>query len=190
MRYIRFALAALVCAAPALSAQKIQPAGLELRPFVGAYVPTSAMRDDFKNGTTFGAQVAYELSENFHLVSTLGWTYGHNKYIGYGVDVTHIWQYDFGAEMNLVANLSDEWMLRPFVGVGGGGRTYDHQARPLATSSCTAGYGAIGTELQANVMAFRVEARDYLTCFQSPITQKQADRTDIGLMFGFAYHLR
>ena len=170
--------------------QQIDGFGLEVRPFIGAYVPFSAQRADFRTATTVGAQAAYEWGSFFHVVGTFGWTHGHNKFASLSKDNTYIMHYDLGGELNLVLDLSDSWMMRPFMGIGGGGRSYDYGDASVATRSCTAGYGSVGTELQSGVVAFRVEARDYLNCFESPITGTKKTRNDGLFSVGLAYHFR
>jgi hypothetical protein len=162
----------------------------ELRPFVGAFVPIGKQGDDFRSATMLGGQAAIELSRYAHFVTSVSWTYGHARFSGLADDLTFIWQYDAGAEFNLIGELTTDWVWRPFVGIGGGGRTYDYRAKGVDTRTCTAGYGAVGSELERGNIAVRFEARDYVTCFESPLTGRKSTRTDLGLTLGFAYHLR
>jgi hypothetical protein len=189
MRYTRFALAALVLA-QTLPAQRIDSFGPEIRPFVGAFVPTGGLRNDFKTATMVGAQAAWEWNDYVHLVSSLSWTHGHAKFAALSEDVTEIWQFDVGGEFNAMHELGAQWLFRPFVGLGAGGRTYDYHALGVGTKTCTAAYGALGLEFQRSAVAFRAEGRNYATCFESPITGKKVTRNDVGLMLGFAYHVR
>lgn len=161
----------------------------EIRPYVGALIPTGAHRDDFKSATTLGLQGALELSRWMHVVTTLGWTHGYAKFGGFSNDVTFVWNYDVGAEFNAFYDLSDDWVLRPFLGLGAGGRTYDYRARGIDGSTCSTGYATIGSEAQAGTFALRLEGRDYVNCFKSPVTGKQSTRNDVALTFGLAYHL-
>ena len=178
----------LLACASALGAQaeqrRITP---EVRPLVGVYVPTGRMRDDFKAATLLGAQVALELSRHWHVLGNVSWAHGHNK-LDFTSDRTNIWQYDAGVEANLVVPMGERRLFRPFAGVGAGGRTYDYRG-DLATRSCTAGYGAIGSEFQTGPVALRLEARDYLSCFESPVSGRKKTRNDLGFAFGLAYHI-
>jgi hypothetical protein len=137
-----------------------------------------------------GGQTAIELSRYAHLVASGSWTYGRARFTGLTDDLTHIWQYDGGAEFNLVGELTTDWVWRPFLGLGAGARTYDYRAKALGTRTCTAGYGTVGSELERGNFALRFEARDNITCFESPMTGRKTTRSDLGLMLGFAYHLR
>jgi hypothetical protein len=182
-------IAAVVFSAVALPAQEQwRGPGAEIRPFAGAFLPVGALRTDFKSATMVGGQAAVEVNRHVHGVASVGWTHGHNKF--FAEDVTHIWQYDVGAEFNVVRDIGWGWYFRPFVGTGAGGRTYNYRGVAAKTTSCLAGYGTLGGEVQHNVVAFRLEARDYLSCFESPITAQKNTRNDIGLTFGLAYHLR
>ena len=182
-------LVAMVAWSAALPAQERwrQPS-VEIRPFAGAFLPVGAFDADFKSATMVGLQGAIEMNRHIHGIATVGWTHGHNRL--FTSDVTHIWQYDVGAELNAVKEMGWGWYFRPFLGAGAGGRTYDYRDVDVKTTSCTAGYGSLGAEVQRNIVALRVEARDYLSCFESPLTAKKNTRNDIALTFGLAYHLR
>ena len=188
MRYRTLAVAGLLLWGSGAAAQESNAWRFELRPFVGAYLPRGNMGSDFKAATTLGGQAAIELSSYAHVLGTVGWTNGHAKFAASN-DVTHIWQYDLGAELNTLYRMDNDWLWRPFVGAGAGGRTYDYNAPAFSTRTCTAGYAALGTELQGGSVAYRLEGRGYLSCFTSPITAQKETRNDFGLTFGIAYHL-
>jgi hypothetical protein len=180
-------VAAALLAAPAM-AQHVTSYGLELRPVAGAYVPLGNQRDDFKDATMVGLQGAFEVSQYFHVLASVGWAAGQNKF-GFTKDQTDIYSYDVGAEGNLQYELSEFWLFKPFVGLGGGGRTYDYAAS-VDMRTCTAGYGSGGLEFQRNVMAVRFEGRGYASCLESPVTGTKKTRADATFAVGFAYHFR
>ena len=184
------ALLALALIAPIASAQRITSFGLEVRPFAAAYVPMGAMREDFRDAFTVGGQGGLELNEYWHLIGTVAWTYGENKFAALSKQKTYLIHYDVGAEANLLYELANSWLLKPFGGLGVGARTYDYTQDAVATRICTSGYGAIGTEFQRSVIALRIEARQYASCFESPITGKKKTRTDGLFGIGLAYHVR
>lgn len=189
MRKSLFSIAVLLSTAAPLAAQPVQNFGFEFRPIVGAYVPMGSQRHYFKDAAAFGAQAAWELNDYFHVVGTFGWANSETKYSLNKKDAS-LYQYDVGAEANLFYELASEWLWRPFIGLGGGGRTYDYAASAVESRSCTSGYGAAGTEFQRSVVAFRVEARSYYTCFESPMTGQKKTRNDGMFTFGIAYHVR
>ena len=189
MRRTAFAIAALLGAASLLPAQtaKTRP---EIRPFAGAIIPTGDQRTLFKSAPMFGLQTALELKPSLHLVGTFGWVPAQDKY-AVAQDNVNNFQYNVGVELGFVQPLGGSWELRPFVGAGVGGRTYAYQAATLSNKTCAAGYGALGTEFQLARTALRLEARDNVFCFKSPIGGVSSKtRNDIGLAFGIAYHLR
>jgi hypothetical protein len=179
---------ALGAVAPVLAAQSpgITP---EVRPFVGVSVPTGAQRDLFKDAAMFGLQTALELRPTVHLVGTFGWVPGESKYTVAENNV-QLFQYDIGAEVGLQRMLG-AWEFKPFIGVGGGARTYVYSASQLGNKTCSAGYGALGAELQMGRAALRLEGRDNVFCYRSPIAGVPSKtRNDIGLSLGLAYHIR
>ncbi|MGH7679128.1 MAG: outer membrane beta-barrel protein, partial [Gemmatimonadaceae bacterium] len=159
-------IAALLVAVSGAAAQDGVPLRLELRPFAGVYVPTGSQADDFKTSSMFGLQAAMEFSPHFHLLGSLGWSDGRSKIAALSKDVTYIWQYDLGAEFNAYQEMGYGWLFRPFAGVGAGGRTYEYQANAVGNRTCTAGYGALGTEFQKASVALRLESRGYVNCFK------------------------
>ena len=79
----------------------------------------------------------------------------------------------------------------PFIGVGGGARTYLYSGTGLMDRTCVAGYAGLGAEFKVGIAAFRMEARDNLFCYRSPIAGVPSKtRNEIGLSAGLAYHLR
>jgi hypothetical protein len=192
MRRITFTIAAVAALAFPAGAQRnaIANTGKEIRSFVGAFVPTGSQENDFKAATTVGITLAEELTDHLHVLGSVAWTHGHNKFAGFNDDRTFIWQYDGGLELNSLHWLTDEWLLRPLVGVGVGARTYDYQATNISSYTCSAGYGSVGSELQHGIVALRFEARDYINCFKSPVKSTNSTRNDLSLNFGIVYHIR
>lgn len=162
----------------------------EIRPFAGAYIPAGAQRDLFRDAPMVGVQAALELRPTFHLLGTFGWVPGHARYQGADADV-QIFQYDVGIEYNAVQPLRDAWLFKPFIGLGGGGRSYMYSDAQLMDRTCAAGYGAVGVELEVNRTALRFEGRDNVFCFRSALDGiKSRTRSDFGLSLGLAYHFR
>jgi hypothetical protein len=157
---------------------------------VGAFFPTGAQRDLYKDAAMFGAQAALELRPNLHVLGTFGWVPGQNKY-AVAQDNVNIFTYDVGIEMGLVRNFATDWQFKPFLGLGGGARTYMHKSDQLADKTCTAAYGAIGSEIQLGRTALRLEGRDNVFCYKSPnFSAKTTTRNDVGVALGLAYHFR
>jgi len=188
MRKLIVTLTALAVTAMALPAQEstVKP---EIRPFMGMYIPTGDQRDLFDNAAMFGVQAALEFRPTFHLLGTFGWVPGQTKYPGDN-DV-QILQYDIGVEWDMVRELENSWLFKPFIGIGGGARTYLYANDNLQDQTCAAGYGALGAELQFGRTALRLEGRDNIFCYKSALPNvKSETRNDVGLSLGLAYHFR
>ena len=189
MKKLTLTLAALVSTAMVGSAQEpaVRP---EIRPFVGIYIPTGDQRNLFDDAAMLGVQAALELRPSFHVLGTFGWAAGQTNYVA-SQDNVQILQYDVGMELNMVRALGESWLFKPFVGLGGGARTYLYEDDNLENRTCAAGYGALGAELQFARTAIRLEGRDNVFCFRSPVPGiKSKTRNDVGLTLGLAYHFR
>jgi hypothetical protein len=189
MRKTAFVVAALALGATALAAQtpRLRP---EIRPFAGANIPTGELRDLFMAAPMVGVSTALELKPSLHVLATFAWVAGQNRF-PVAQNNVNIYQYNVGIELGFVQPLGGRWELRPFAGMGVGARTYVYQGLGLKDRTCAAGYGALGTEFQFARTALRLEARDNVFCFRSPIAGVSSEtRNDIGLSLGIAYHLR
>jgi hypothetical protein len=184
----RFFIAACLLSIGASATAQELPRFLELRPLIGAYVPTGAQRDYFDDAAIYGLQAAFEYRPTLHFVGSFTWSPSHNNFVAVD-DAVNMFQYDVGAEFNLVRSLGAGWDLKPFLGLGVGGRTYNYDAMSLATRTFVAGYGVIGTEFQYRSVAIRLEGRDYLSDFQNPLIGGSEARNDLGFSIGLAYHI-
>jgi hypothetical protein len=179
----------LMLGATALAAQssRVRP---ELRPFAGAMIPVGALRDVFMDSPLAGVSTALELKPSLHVLATFAWVPTQNKY-GVAQNNVNVYQYTAGVELGFVEPLGGKWELRPFVGVGVGGRTYAFQGIGLNDRTGFAGYGEVGTEFQIARTALRLEARQNAFCYKSPVPGVASKtRSDVGLSLGLAYHLR
>lgn len=189
MKKLTVTMAALLATAMVASAQetRVRP---EIRPFAGMHFPTGDQRNLFDDAALLGLQAALELRPSFHVLGTFSWAAGQTKYV-VAKDNVQIFQYDVGVEMNMVRALGEQWLFKPFLGAGGGARTYLYENDNLTNRTCAAGYGALGAELEFNRTALRLEGRDNLFCFRSALPGiKSRTRNDVGLSLGLAYHFR
>lgn len=162
----------------------------ELRPFLGATIPTGAMRDAITTDLLFGLQGAAELRPTLHLVGSIGITTALTKHVPSDRDVT-VLQYDAGVEFSRLGPRVRGWRVHPFVGIGGGARSYLYAAKALADHTCAVGYAAAGSEFQVGTMGLRAELRDNVFCYRSPIRGvASSTRNDLGFALGFTYHFR
>jgi hypothetical protein len=177
----------LLALGSAASAQELSRY-LELRPLIGAYIPTGDQRDSFDDAAIYGMQVGYEYRPTLHFVGLFAWSPAHNNLVAVD-DAVNLFQYDVGAEFNLVRELSENWQLKPFLGLGVGGRTYNYDSIDLATDTRVAGYAVVGTEFQYHYVAIRLEGRNYLSDFKDPMIGGTNARHDLGFSLGLAYHI-
>jgi hypothetical protein len=183
------ALLALAVGATTLPAQapNLRP---EIRPFAGAMIATGDQRLLFKDAPLFGIQAALEVRPDFHVLGTFGWMPVQSKYLLADNDV-NVLDYSVGVEVGMVRPLPGKWEFKPFVGVGTGARRYLYQGARLGNQTCVTGYAALGTEFQLGHAALRLEGRDNLFCYRSPIAGIASQtRNDVGIAFGVAYHVR
>ena len=186
MRAVVLIVAALLLLVPRVTVAQTTP---EIRPFVGALIPTGDQRNVINDAALFGGQLALETNGFLHLVGTFAFA-GPNfdQQVSTGGHV-HIYQYDLGGEMFKDMELSSAWKLRPFFGLGAGLRTYD--LTNGGTENYPAGFGALGTEFQTSNIALRLEARDYLTQFKGLSGNDAAStRNEVALSAALAFHLR
>ena len=189
MRATVSALAFVLCASVA-GAQREQPWKPELRPFVGTSIPTGQLRDFIGSETVFGLSAAGELRPWLHVLGTFGYAPAKTRYVVANQDLS-VFQYDIGAEVNSSQPFWFGTQMHPFWGAGLGGRTYAYKSNTLADRSCVSGYGSTGIEFQAGRTAARIEARDNVFCYRSPLAGvKSATRNDVNFSFGLAYHFR
>jgi hypothetical protein len=186
------ALAALIAFVPRAEAQRAPVATpFEVRPIVGALVPTGAQRDLLKDAVLVGAQASYAVTRNVALLGSVAWAPTKDQTLAdQRVD---LFQYELGVEgraPNLTA--AAPVVTRPYASLGVGGRTYDY--RDLAGAGAETnvlGFGAVGVDLaQRNgPIGLRVEARDNVTAFRGlrgELGERKA-RNDVQLTAGLTF---
>ena len=145
-----------------------------IRPYVGAYLPTGDDRDFLKDATLVGAQVSWNPSSSIGITTSIGFVSVEEEasIIGQEIDAVH---YDIGLEAR-----SDRVRLGPvipFIGAGIGGRTYSYDGNlDIDSQSNLAGYGALGVDLNAGLVGFRIEGRGNVSRFK-PLTGNGANET-------------
>jgi hypothetical protein len=161
--------------------------GFELRPYVGAYIPTGDQRDLLKDAVLVGGQASYRLNPNFAVTGTLGWSPSKDR-ITPGDQKLDVWQYDLGAELRapswLTAGALD---FTPFVGLGAGARTYDYRDLDVDAKTNFAGYGVLGGELGFGRIGWRLEARDYVSQFKPFDGGDSKTRNDVTVATGLTF---
>jgi hypothetical protein len=161
----------------------------EVRPFVGAYLPTGDHRDLLSDAVTAGLQGGYAITDHFSLVATFGVAASGDKRIPYSEDLD-LFSYDIGAELTKSFDLGQRGItLAPFVGLGAGGRTYDYRDWSSRSETNFAGYGAIGGQLRMAALGLRIEARDYMSRFKGTLGEmsNRETRNDITIVTALSF---
>lgn len=185
----RLAMAGVLLLVPAAAlAQATWMKTPEVRPFVGAWVPTGDQRDDFKDALFTGAQLAFELHQNVHLVGSFGWSPGEYRPMA-RLNRVDVYQYDVGGEFFSRRDMNADWQFRPFVGLGAGVRTYHLREFDTRSKNYPAGYATVGAEFQLGRGSLRLEGRDYLSRYEG-IRGGEAYKTvnDVFAAGSFAIH--
>jgi len=189
-RYVTFAALALggVLGAVRADAQDQVASGrsiFELRPYVGAYVPTGDQRDLLKDAVLVGAQASWRLIPEFAITGSVGWSPSKDR-ITSGNQTLDVYQYDIGGEARFAGEpASAAWNFTPFAGLGIGGRTYDYRDLDVESKTNVAGYGALGGELGVGRLGLRVEARDYVSRFKPLVGGGETKtRNDVTIVTG------
>jgi hypothetical protein len=161
-------------------------AAFEIRPYVGAYVPTGDQRDLLEDAVLVGAQASWRVIPQLALTGTFGWAPSKDR-VTAGDQTLDLYQYDIGAEARAPAWYNaGSWDFTPFVGLGVGGRTYNYRDLDnVDAKTNVAGYGALGGEVGFGRLGLRVEGRDYISRFEPLIGDGDTKtRNDVTLAAG------
>ena len=186
------ALGCTIVAASSLSAQSAETAATatkqprwELVVPSGAMIPTGAQRDAVKRGNMNAVQITYVAQPSLAIVSTFGWA--RTKDIATAGDPKlDVFTYDVGGELRAPRWIASETMfLRPFAGLGAGGRSYNYRKLDVDATNNLAAYASAGAEVGMRRLRLRLEARDYVAGFK-PLTGTGTSRTgnDVMVMVG------
>jgi hypothetical protein len=161
-------------------------AAFEIRPYLGAYVPTGDQRDLLKDAVLVGAQASWRVIPQLAVTGTFGWAPSKDR-VTAGDQTLDLYQYDVGAEARAPSWYNAEsWDFTPFVGLGVGGRTYNYRDLDnVDAKTNVAAYGALGGEVGFGRLGLRLEGRDYVSRFE-PLTGNNDTKTrnDVTLAAG------
>ena len=179
-----FSLSALASTAIAQDAIASHSNGFELRPYVGAYIPTGDQRDLLRDAVLVGGQASYRINPNLAVTGTLGWSPSKDR-ITPGDQTLDVWQYDLGAELRAPSwAQSGAIDFTPFVGLGAGARTYNYRDLDVSAKTNFAGYGVLGGEIGFGRIGWRLEARDYVSQFKPFDGGDSKTRNDVTVATG------
>lgn len=188
----RAAVVVVVTMSMAGSAARAQawPGIREVRPFVGAYLPTGSHHALLEQSPAVGAQLALELGRGAHVVAGFSWVPTEQRGVASGGRV-EMAQFDLGAEWLSPGRRRLQRRFNPLIGTGVGLRAYRSRDTDAPSQANVAGYGALGAELALGRLAVRAEGRDYLTAFKGLDGRASTSlRNDVLFALGLGYHLR
>jgi len=180
---------ALLTAAPrSAEAQTEAPAKGSRWEFVvpsGTLVPTGAQRNVLKRGGLLAAQLHYVARPGLAFNATVGWARSRDI-ASAGDPKLDVFMYDLGAEARAPEmNAGRGFSFRPFVGVGGGVRSYNYRSLAVDATHNLVAYGSAGGEIGYRRVRLRLEARDYVSGFKPLVgTGAGATRNDVAVMIG------
>jgi hypothetical protein len=188
------ALAALLFTLPLAARAQADSAGprrWELRITGGALLPTGDQRHQLKRASLSAIQVSWLPRPSLALTGTLGRARSRDLTVE-GSPRLDAFAVDLGVEAR-----PSHWVagrrvsVSPFVGVGGGARSYDYRARHSDARHNLAGYASLGGELGVGRVGLRVEARQYLGRFAPMAGTGPSDvRGDVLLMTALRFNRR
>jgi hypothetical protein len=203
------ATAALAIPARGASAQtaaragRTAPAGLELRPYVGAFVPTGVQRAVLGNAVVTGARVGWRFRPSVAVTGSFGWAPTKNKqtvaidgraFTG-SREPLDLFAYDVAIEGRGTSFQGfAAWSTRPYLALGAGGRTYRYRHLDGADPQTNlVGYAAVGLDVNpdAGRVGLQVEARNNVSAFRGLLGEFRAaqGRNDVQLSAGLTVRL-
>src|SRR5688500_9374383 len=198
----RAALAAaslLLSAAPGIAQERVTR--VEVRPLVGAYVPTGAQRDLLRDAILVGAQLGWPVHEYLAVTGSFGWAPAADKTPTFGIggsgreEDVDLFQYDVALEGRLPDLApSARWSTRPYAALGVGGRTYSYRDVPgVGAETNFLGFGAAGLDVAPPTrnLGLRLEVRDNVSAFKGLRGERRerTARNDVQFTAGLTFRL-
>ena len=181
-----FAVSTLIAAGTLASVEA--QGRFESRSVIGAFIPTGDQRAELDGALMMGSSLAFRASETVSLVGRFTWSGSNAKQLTGDPDVK-VYSYDLGAEYRIAdVGAGRSWRVRPFVGGGVGGRTYNADVSGMKNETDFVGYGALGIQADYKKIGFRLEGRDYLSRYDGLNGAGDgATRNDVGVSAGMAF---
>lgn len=162
-----------------------QPSRLEFLVASGTLIPTGNQRHDIRRADMTTAQLAYVVRPELALSAALGWARSRDI-ASEGNPRLDIFTYDLGAEFRPGQWPADRALaIRPFAGIGAGGRSYSYRSLDAQARHHVGGYIGAGGEVGTARIRLRLELRDYLSGFNSPSGERSGGaRNDLVAVVG------
>jgi hypothetical protein len=164
------------------------PADWEFYVSTGRLIPTGVQRDTLKGADLTSLIVSYVPRPSFGITGTFGWGRSHD--IAYaGEPKLDAFIFDLGAEARAPQlSMGSAWKVAPFVGIGGGTRSYNIPKLGAEATHNVAGYASVGGEFAIRRVHLRLEVRDYVSSFKPLVGDgKTATHNDVVVMLGLRF---
>jgi hypothetical protein len=183
MKKLVTAVGALVAlaATPAL-AQEQEPVGkFQIAPYAGAFLPTGDQRDVLDDAFLAGLTLSYDVHPYVAVVGSFGWAGSQQRALTLDEDLD-VFQYDLGVQGQYPLAMGKDLTLKPFVGAGLGGRTYEFRDLDVDSETDFVGYLSVGANLEYRQFAVGLTMRDYISDYDGIGREEDSEmRNDIAL---------
>jgi hypothetical protein len=154
----------------------------------GRLMPTGNANEVIQSAGMTTLQLSWVARPTLAITATGGWA--RSRDVG-SIDQPRldILGYDLGAEFRTARALGDGAVtLRPFAGLGAGGRSYKYRHLEVDATHQLAAYGSAGVVAGLDRVQLRVELRDYLSGF-APLQGggPTATRNDLVMLVGLRF---
>ena len=150
----------------------------------GKLLPTGEMRDVLSRANLTAAKLFYSVHPAVAITTTVGWA--RSRDIATDEDPKlDVFTYDVGVEVRAPQLALGAVTIRPMLGTGAGGRSYNYRSLDVDAAHNLAGYGSAAAEFGYRRVRLRIEARDYVTRFK-PLTGigSTSTRNDVAVTAG------
>jgi len=164
------------------------PAAWEAYVSGGWLIPTGAQRASIKRADLTAVVVSYVPRPSFAITGTFEWARSHDLAIA-GEPKLDVFIADIGAEARAPQmSMGGAWKVAPFVGIGGGTRSYNIPKLPVDPTYNLTAYASVGGEFAFHRVHLRLEVRDNVSSFK-PLAGggKAATRNDVVIMLGLRF---
>ena len=164
------------------------PAAWEFCVAGGWLMPTGAERTSIKKADLTAVVVSYVPRPSFAITGTFEWARSHDLTIA-GQPKLDVFLCDVGAEARASQMaVGGAWTVAPFVGIGGGARSYNIPKLPVEPTYNLAAYGSVGGEFAIHRVQLRLEVRDNVSRFK-PLagSGKATTHNDVVVMIGLRF---
>lgn len=164
------------------------PAAWECYVSGGWLMPTGAQRTSIKRADLTAVVVSYVPRPSFAITGTFEWARSHDLAVA-GEPKLDVFICDVGAEARgTQRSIGGAWKVAPFVGVGGGARSYNIPKLPVDPTYNLSAYGSVGGEFAIHRVHLRLEVRDNVSSFKPLVgSGKSVTRNDVVVMLGLRF---